>query len=215
MQAQQSNRRNLGIQDAAFKQTDKRVQQLEAYQARVKDYCDRELCDAHFIERNETSVANAERQRGNALSYTVLEDWLKIVAPSVMVLRHPSKPDIVNLYQSRAAAPWERDPLTGQWGGNQRTHLMAANVHMPEWTIMTKNKVEQPLNLRHVDGHYGTKETEIPWREDRRGWRTVLAILLRRGVVSQPEVEKFVTRYGSSRESKSWHGLMNMRATRL
>ncbi len=215
MSATKQMRRNLGVQDTEFLERDSRVQQLEAYDQRVKAYCDRELVHAHYVENDETSVANAERQRGNPLNWRKLEEWLIRVAPQLRVLPHPWKDNIANIYQVKEEPPWVQDPVTGRWGGQQTHQVCAINRQMPEWTIMTRKAVDQPQNEGYVDPDYTVKSTDVPWNVGARGWREVLAILLRRHLVTVPQVEAFVKDHGSSQQRASWHGMLNERRTAL
>ena len=64
--------------------------------------------------------------------------------------------------------------------------LVCEGDYMPEWTIFGTNEVKVPD--ARPEGPW--KTVKIPWRRQKRGWREVLIMLIRKQLVTLDAVER-------------------------
>lgn len=192
----------FGLQDSEYLAKDKRVQALEEYNQKAQKAVEGLLAHQELIGDWHTSGANPERQQGRAMGWKELANELKVLNPKIQVIPHPVDPTKVAFYYTANFPPYVHDPVTNKWGGVQQRFVCAGETHMPEWSLYSTKEQTLPHNTR--DAGAPLKTETVPWSEEKRGWRTVLALLLMGRLLTVPQVEGLVKKYGSTQESKSW-----------
>jgi len=119
------------------------------------------------------------------------------------ILPHPTDPTKIAVYFIAQQPPYVQDPVTKRWGGVQQRFICAGESHMPEWSLMSTEEQTLPHNTRHAETEM-IKE-QVPWSEEKRGWRTVLYLLLYAKLLTLPQVEALIDKHGSSNDSKQWN----------
>lgn len=121
--------------------------------------------DAHLTP----TITNAERQAGKRMSTTRFMGRLRKLNPHLRALTFDQAPNTALLV------------LDLPDGTFQKLMPFENSEAMPEWSVMNVKK-QFDINLgRYVD---------IPWDEKTRGWRTVLARLIRSKIIFKAQTEK-------------------------
>ncbi len=138
----------------------------------------REELRAEDVTRN---VTNLERQSGHALSANAFMEKLRKLNPDLVLEPHPNRH--LPLHADKAC-------LYLVLGG-QKVFLMACEgTVMPEWSVMEVQEVRDLWGRKH----------QVPGREIKRGWRTILIRLLQKGLLTLEAVER---EFGSG-DRASW-----------
>ncbi len=196
----QNNRSNLVIKDTDALIKDHRRKQLEKHLEEKKLWAKNTLQHCVFLRNENENPANIPQQLGNIMTGKELETKLKKLIPNLVFEYNPINPLMKALYVIR---------------DNKKEYICSYHADMmPEHSIMKVKKevvwdedYDQPLKRSELPTHKwvkgkgyvfegippGWKEVEIPWGEIKRGWRTVLLKLVKEGLLTVTQAEKFGT----------------------
>jgi len=176
--------------DTFRKQVHAQKSQIEKHREEVKSWVLHESRHACYVRDWDSSVANLTRQLGKPLQSFELKGFIERTNPKLKVEKHPFK-----------------DKQCIYWVNNGVKTFVAAceNSLIPEWSVMGVEKKERPASF---SGKFeGISEESIPWREEKRGWRTTLAMLVTAGLLPWDKVERFVAKHGTQ-DRQAWQTIM-------
>jgi len=146
---------------------------------------------AGLVARKRTSIANPERQAGQRLTSTEFMRRLRLLNPLLVMDPHPNRHYPLHKDKSIISLLLP--------DGKKEFLLACEGDYMPEWSVMSTTSVKAPVHK--PQGPWAP--VRIPYREVKRGWRTVLIRLLQKGLVTLDAVEK---EFGSGNRA-SWAAL--------
>lgn len=180
---------------------DARREAQAKYDARLASWCEAELATSGLIGA-ENDPTNVERQLGVGLWPGELEAVLQTLDPGLQVERNPRNP-------TKGVVTWTR---RGDSGVEKETLFPCEWGLMPEYSIMSRRTVEVPFLGHHADpGTPMFVDVEAVGEEVTRGWRSVLARLVQRRVLTPTQVENA---FGVS-PRKAWATLLGRRREAL
>jgi hypothetical protein len=182
----------------------KAIETGEAHREQTNRWVAQQLAHSVYVSDKTISVANEERQMGKPLGAAEFKTIIEKLHPKLKVEHHPYSDDVC-VYFLRRGEPWEFDPKTNVFGGEQKVFVTAVrDTVIPEWSIMSVKQVKEYDDSRHISpGQLGYRWITVPERELTRGWRAVLAKLLNSEIVSLDQVNRVKDKYGSA-DRESW-----------
>lgn len=189
--------------DSAAVEFDREQKRLEEHREKTDWWVKNQLAHACYVSENGLSVANEERQMGKGMLASVFKEVIQKLNHKLKVEHHPFSDDLC-VYYIKRAEPWEFDPKTNTFGGEQKVFVTAVrDTVVPEWSIMsTRLMKEYDPDRTIAPGQLGYRWVKVPHRELTRGWRAVLAKLLNSEIVTLDQVNRIADKYGSeARES--------------
>lgn len=195
--------------DSERRQFHKELADVERHREQASAYVEQELAHCYLVDDKKVSIANSERQMGRALAPIEFIKFVEAANPKLRVQPHPWRPDKLCIYQFKQMPSDYYDEVSGTFGGEQKVFIAATeNGIMPEWSIMGTREVEVPTNeFRLSSNRPAMKKVRRPWREERRGWRSALALLVLGDLLPAHKVERFVAQHGSQ-DREAWKLLM-------
>lgn len=147
--------------------------------------------DASAIEDdNSADVTSPEQQLGNSLSFSYIKKRLMKCNPNFHFERSINKPDRYCLYLL---------------GGGRKDFVMAMEAgYSPERSVRAVREEELP----DPNNPEGTITHRVPYKEATRGWRTVLARLIRKRLITVEQARRYFP-INKGHNSRNWHRLMN------
>lgn len=201
----QTNRRNLGVWDGAFQRENTAHTLADATRAASDAGIRRDIEDACYVSDKTTSVANIDRQLGKPMSGAQFKKLVEACNVRLKLEPHPD-PTIKTWSMFEIKNVPVTFGMTGLEGGLQKIYRGAVGGFtmdmLPEWSIMGTAERKVPGFDRRDP--IGTKHT-IPWRQEARGWRAALALLVVAKLVTKPQADKIVEKHGSPARP-SWQG---------
>lgn len=187
---------------------------------RLRDWVSQQYSYTLYLDNNDLSPANAERQMGRAMTSADLEVRLKKLVPNLHFERNPANATKKAVYLIHPS-------------GKKEFICAYENGFMPEHSVMRTKEEDLPDPsypapgiMHHVerkdlprhefvpgegykfDGvQPGFKRLRMVWGEAKRGWRTVLIKLVLRGLTTPAAVEAI---FGSD-DRPEWAGHMGKR----
>lgn len=150
--------------------------------------------NSNLVGDKNTSVANPDVQMGKRLTATEFITRLHKINKDIVLEPHPA----VNAPKDSAFYRLNFDKaVLSLMVGDQKIYIMVCEGdYMPEWDTMNTKKTRVP------DGDVGGvwKTVEIPWHLVKRGWRTVLARLIVKRIITLDAAER---EFGAGTR-KSW-----------
>lgn len=149
-----------------------------------------------LVADKSTSVANPEVQMGRRLTTTQFIQKLHKINKDIVIDPHPA----VSAPKDSAFYRLNYDKaVVSLLVGDKKVYIMVCEGdYMPEWDTMNIKKAKVPIDKNDPGGMWHT--VDIPWHLVKRGWRTVLARLIIKRIVSLEAVER---EFGSGTR-KSW-----------
>jgi hypothetical protein len=193
------------VRDETVQERHRVLDPLLQRQAFTRDLCEQQVKAGDLLVSQD--VTDPERQRGTLLTVREVEDKIKkLIGPDRCHFEvHPVNPSKKCFYFVKP---------------NQERWFVCAfeNGLMPEWSIMSyKDEWVVDPSVDHIDkaevlrtdGHAGMKKIRRPWREDVRGWRSVLVAILLKGLITPDQLER------SLRETDraTWHKKLGKNVT--
>jgi len=140
--------------------------------------------DSKWVADKERSVANVDRQSGHRLTPDQFMRKLNSINPDIELTPHPG----VFAPKDSQFHKLNRDKavLNLNVGGKHIFLLVCEGDWMPEWTIFGTKEEMEP------DGEPERpwRKVTIPWNRQKRGWREVLIMLIRKRIVGLEAVER-------------------------
>jgi hypothetical protein len=171
--------------DSELRQHNRKIGQQLQNRAMLAETAQYEARHASLVASKDTSVANEDRQKGRVFTATGFMRKLRKLNRDLVLVPHPHQEGIGNLYLEV---------------GDQRVHLFPCQSDwMPEWSVMGRGEVRRPDDIARPEGFWS--KIPVPWREVRRGWRTVLARLVQKRLVSLEAAER---EFGAPTDRESW-----------
>lgn len=141
---------------------------------------------AKLVEDKKTSVANPEVQMGRRLTTTQFIQKLHKINKDIVIDPHPA----VSAPKNSAFYRLNYDKaVVSLLVGDKKIYIMVCEGdYMPEWDTMNTKKAKVPIDKNDPGGMWQSKE--IPWHLVKRGWRTVLARLVMKRIITLDAAEK-------------------------
>lgn len=202
----------LIVDSSAAMAQDEKHQALAKQREDSDRWMEQQLAHAVYVQDNNLSVSNGQRQMGNGMLAPVFKTLIEGLHPKLRVDHHPYSEDLCVWFLKRAEN-WEWDERSKTFGGEQKVFVTAVrDTVVPEWSIMSTRLVKSYDPSRNVGiGNLGYTWVEVPYREETRGWRAVLAKLLNSEIVTLNQVQRAVDKYGSS-DRPSWAAKTSQRS---
>lgn len=192
----------LGVDELTqirWRQQEQKQAQQECRQRSLKQEIDSHSASVALDAGRDTS--NLLAQMGNPLSSQEVERRLKLCNPRLIFERSIRYPNLIGIYINLQ----ERTP-TGAWG-TVKKHICGMEAGMmPEFSVLHK-KTEKVANPELIGNTKPTRE--VDWKtvetfaDETRGWRTVLARLLKARLINQGDIDKHFPL--PSRSSEKWY----------
>ncbi len=197
----------LGI-DSAKRERNKQVQTLREYRQKVAGWIKRQTEHSCYVEDQQNSVANVERQLGNPVSGWVLKRELEALNTRLRVEPHPWNQTLMAVYELRTYDQPVMNFDTGFFETQSKEYVCSAQKDLaPEFSVMQLRYERVPVGLSHIDRSTVVfRDVPIPGREQLRGWRTVLAHLVNHRLLSVTQADRLAAKYSSS-SRESWAAL--------
>lgn len=141
---------------------------------------DNEARDQHMVADKHRSVANHDRQAGKKYTGAEFIAKLQKINPDITLNPHPG-------YMVPKHISWDKGILSLNIGGLKTLLFVCEYDWMPEWSIMTEKTVRVPEKDNPAAPW---KEVKIPRYVEKRGWREVLAMLVRKGLIGLEATER-------------------------
>lgn len=198
------------VKDTEALKRDARQKKREQQASIIQEWARRQLTAAQAL-LTEDNITNPESRMGHPLTHQEFEARLKKLCPRLVFRDHP-RLDMRCVYLLED-------------GGKLKFLSAYSRGIIPEYSIMSTRKVKIPtlfVYKHHIDKdeaeavRHGEKppweiEVERPWEEIVRGWRTVLILLVLKGVLSIHQVE---SEFGTGTKD-SWAIRLGKRKGRL
>lgn len=140
-------------------------------------------------------TTSMETQLGHPLSSAQIKARLLVCNPNLLFQVSNGDPTKIGIY----IPSQERDPATRGWQYGQHFLCGMERGYSPEFSVrhVERKRIPDPNNI----GNWKEVET---FKQETRGWRTVLARLIRARVISPTAAEKH---FDLSRPSANWKAL--------
>ena len=185
-------------QDAAFTAVDTVMKTRETFDINEKADHQRNA-DTVAPDAAGMAIIDREQRIGRPMTTEQLTDKLHAINPAFVVKPSKSMPQRCNIY-----LPQWRQNDAGTWQ-KLLVHITSCENTGFTGQLMTEFSVITPVE-ETVPTEHGDRK-RITYNDEVRGWRTVLAMLLTRGVITIGDVERHFS--DPAKESARWNQLVN------
>ena len=163
----------------------KRGDARAAQKAKVKSYIAAAEENCKFLADENLDPTLAQKRIGRPIHHDVLEEKLKRLNPNLVFV-------------------WNNFNSTKKCIFFKETHIPYEAGVMPERSIMSRKKEEVPIGdvyegaggfrlergeIKDPNKNPWFRTIEVPWREEVRGWRTILLRLVASGAITPTQAE--------------------------